>query len=62
MSPVPFSDKDMNDMKAIVIFDTRCGNTEKIAKCLERGLKEAGLSAVFPSSSGILEELVHWAN
>ena len=28
-------------MKAIIIYHTRFGNTERIAKCLERGLKEA---------------------
>lgn len=30
-------------MKAYVIFDSRYGNTEKIAKSLETGLKEAGV-------------------
>ena len=29
--------------KAIVIFDTRYGNTEKVAKSFERGLKQAGV-------------------
>src|SRR5215210_9517148 len=29
------------DMKAIVLYDTRFGNTEKIAKSLEIGLKES---------------------
>ena len=33
-------------IKAIVIFDTRYGNTEKIAKSLEIGLKEAGILTV----------------
>jgi flavodoxin len=35
-----------NDIRAIVIFDTRYGNTEKIAKSFETGLKEAGLQTV----------------
>jgi len=30
-------------MRACVIFDTRYGNTEKIAKAFETGLKEAGI-------------------
>jgi flavodoxin len=33
-------------LKACVIFDTVYGNTEKIAKALEAGLKEAGLETV----------------
>lgn len=33
-------------MRAIVIYYTRFGNTERIAKSLERGLKEAGIQDV----------------
>jgi flavodoxin len=33
-------------MRACVIFDTRYGNTEKIAKPFETGLKEAGIQTV----------------
>ena len=33
-------------MKACVIFDSRYGNTEKIAKSLEAGLLQAGIEAV----------------
>ena len=33
-------------MRAYVIFDTRYGNTEKIAKSFETGLKEAGVQTV----------------
>ena len=33
-------------MRACVIFDTRYGNTEKIAKSFEMGLKKAGVQAV----------------
>lgn len=33
-------------MRACVIFDTRYGNTEKIAKSFEAGLKEAGVQTV----------------
>jgi flavorubredoxin len=32
-------------MKAIVLFDTLFGNTERIANCLMRGLQEAGVEA-----------------
>jgi flavodoxin len=33
-------------MKAIIIFDTRYGNTEKIAKSIEKGLKESGSETI----------------
>ena len=33
-------------MKACVVFDTRYGNTEKIAKSFETGLEEAGIQTV----------------
>ena len=33
-------------MRACVIFDTRYGNTEKIARSFETGLKEAGVQTV----------------
>ena len=33
-------------MRACVIFDTRYGNTEKIARSFETGLKEAGIQTV----------------
>jgi flavodoxin len=33
-------------MRACVIFDTRYGNTEKIAKSLETGLMQAGIQSV----------------
>jgi len=33
-------------MRASVVFDTRYGNTEKIARSLETGLKEAGIQTV----------------
>jgi flavodoxin len=33
-------------MRACVIFDTRYGNTERIAKSLETGLKEAGIQTI----------------
>jgi flavodoxin len=33
-------------MRACIIFDTRYGNTEKIAKSFETGLKEAGAQTV----------------
>jgi len=33
-------------MRACVVFDTRYGNTEKIARSFETGLKEAGIQTV----------------
>jgi flavodoxin len=33
-------------MRACIIFDTRYGNTEKIAKSFETGLKEAGIQSL----------------
>jgi flavodoxin len=33
-------------MRACIIFDTRYGNTEKIARSFETGLKEAGVQTV----------------
>jgi flavodoxin len=33
-------------MRACVIFDTRYGNTERITRSLESGLKEAGIESV----------------
>jgi len=33
-------------MRACVIFDTRYGNTEKVARSFETGLKEAGIQTV----------------
>ena len=33
-------------MRACVIFDTRYGNTEKIARSFETGLKEAGIQTI----------------
>lgn len=32
-------------MKALILFDTLFGNTEKIARCLAEGLEEAGVQA-----------------
>lgn len=34
-----------NSKRAIVVFDTRYGNTEKIARSLEAGLKKAGVKS-----------------
>ena len=35
-----------NALRACVVFDTRYGNTEKIAKSIETGLKEAGVQTL----------------
>jgi len=40
-------------MRACVIFDTRYGNTEKIAKSFETGLKEAGIQTVCVNAKDI---------
>ena len=37
-------------MRACVVFDTRYGNTEKIARSLETGLKEAGVCRRAPTT------------
>jgi flavorubredoxin len=41
-------------MKAIVLFDTLFGNTERIASSLVRGLREAGLEAEYINISEVL--------
>jgi len=41
-------------MRACVIFDTRYGNTEKIAKSFETGLKEAGVQTVCVNSKDVV--------
>ena len=43
-----------NEIKAIVIFDTRYGNTEKIAKSFETGLKEAGMQTVCVNAKDVI--------
>lgn len=40
-------------MKACVVFDTRYGNTEKVARSLEAGLKAAGLQTTCNNVSAI---------
>jgi flavodoxin len=40
-------------MRACVIFDTRYGNTEKIAKSFETGLKEAGIQTVCANAKDV---------
>jgi len=39
-------------MRAIVLFDTRYGNTEKVARSLEEGLGSAGLESVCEGVKG----------
>ena len=41
-------------MRACVIFDTRYGNTEKIAKSFETGLKEAGIQTVCVNAKDVV--------
>jgi len=43
-------------MRACVIFDTRYGNTEKIARSFEKGLKEAGLQTVCVNARDVTVE------
>ena len=40
-------------MRACVIFDTRYGNTEKIAESFETGLKEAGIQTVSVNANDV---------
>ena len=43
-------------MKACVVFDSRYGNTEKIAKSLATGLEEAGVRATCVDASSVIVE------
>lgn len=43
-------------MKACIIFDTRYGNTEKIARSFEMGLKEAGVQTVCVNAKDVAVE------
>jgi len=48
-------------MRACVIFDTRYGNTEKIAKSFETGLKEAGIQTVCVNAKDVpLDSLMQY--
>lgn len=50
--------KSATPKRAIVIFDTRYGNTEKIAKSLEAGLRESGIqTACVNAKEATLESL-----
>jgi len=40
-------------MKAIVLFDTLFGNTERIASCLAAGLQETGIEAEYVNIKGV---------
>jgi flavorubredoxin len=41
-------------MRAYVVFDTRYGNTEKIAESFETGLKEAGIQTVCVNAKDVV--------
>jgi len=43
-------------MKACVIFDSRYGNTEKIARSLEAGLRQAGIETVCANANDLTLE------
>jgi len=45
-------------IKAIIIFDTRYGNTEKIAKSLERGLNQTGIETVCVNTRDVTVDLL----
>jgi flavodoxin len=49
-------------MRAYVIFDTRYGNTEKIARSFESGLKEAGIETVCVNAKDAPVELLKQYN
>jgi len=40
-------------MRACIIFDTRYGNTGKIARSFETGLKEAGIQTVYVNGKDV---------
>ena len=42
----PPASQNLGNGRAIIIFDTRYGSTEKIARSLETGLKKAGIQTV----------------
>jgi flavorubredoxin len=44
---------DANEIKAIVVYSTRYGNTERIAKSLVLGLKEAGVICLSSNASEV---------
>ena len=44
--------------KAIVIFDTRYGNTEKVAKSFEKGLKQAGIQTLCANAKDVAVDSV----
>ena len=43
-------------MRACIIFDTRYGNTEKIARSFETGLKEAGVQTICVNAKDVAVE------
>jgi flavodoxin len=45
-------------VRAIVIFDTRYGNTEKVAKSLEAGLKKANIETVCVNAKDVSLDLL----
>jgi flavorubredoxin len=47
---------------AAVIFDTRYGNTEKIAESLERGLKQANITTVCINAEYVTNDLLSECN
>ncbi len=47
---------DSTGARAIVIFDSRYGNTERIARSLESGLKQAGIDATCSNTREITPE------
>lgn len=49
-------------MKACVIFDSRYGNTEKISKSLETGLKEAGIETDCVNAKDVAIDLLKECN
>ncbi len=49
----PLRKSERIDVKACIIYDTRYGNTEKIAKSLEMGLKESGIETYCSSTKDV---------
>lgn len=42
--------------QAIIIYDTKYGNTEKVARSLEQGLKETGIQTLCKNAKDIIPE------
>jgi flavodoxin len=51
-------DREAGSRRAIVIFDSRYGNTEKVARSFEEGLKQAGITTLCINAKEVSLELL----